>query len=114
MSKVQIRQRGGQNPRLTSAETATVWPSRLSHADQRDQPSHGYIYRPNDRMDCIMSTPASDPCARRVAGGSSTRRAINMITGDTLWEPVIGRKPVNRLTGYRFTSLLFNTAFSTC
>ena len=26
MSKVQIRQRGGQNPRLTSAETATVRP----------------------------------------------------------------------------------------
>ena len=50
--------------------------------------------------------PASAPCARRVAGGLSTRRAINLLTGDTLWEPVIGRKPENRLTGYRFTSLV--------
>ena len=56
MSKVQIRQRGGQNPRLTSAETGTVWPSCLSHSDQRDQPSHGYIYRPNDRMDWYNKT----------------------------------------------------------
>jgi len=29
-----------------------------------------------------------------------------LITGDTFWEPVIGSKPVNRLTGYRFTSLV--------
>ena len=50
--------------------------------------------------------PASAPCARRIAGGLSMRCAINLITGDTFWEPVIGRKPVNRLTGYRFTSLL--------
>jgi len=50
--------------------------------------------------------PASAPCARRVAGGLSTRCAINLITGDTFWEPVIGRKPVNRLTGYRYTSLI--------
>jgi len=28
-----------------------------------------------------------------------------LITSDTFWEPVIGSKPVNRLTGYRFTSL---------
>jgi len=34
------------------------------------------------------------------------RRAINLITGDTFWEPVIGRKPVKQLTGYRFTSLV--------
>jgi len=51
--------------------------------------------------------PARAPCARRVAGGLSTRRAINLITGDTFWEPVISRKPVNRLTGYRFTSLIY-------
>ena len=50
--------------------------------------------------------PASAPCARRIAGGLSTRRAINLITGDTFWEPVIGRKPVNRLSGYRLTSLI--------
>ena len=49
--------------------------------------------------------PASARCARRVARGLSTRCEINLITGDTFWEPVIGRKPVNRLTGYRFTSL---------
>jgi len=29
-----------------------------------------------------------------------------LITGDTFWEPVIGRKPVNQLAGYRFTSLV--------
>ena len=50
-------------------------------------------------------TSSECPCARHVAGGLSTRRAINLITGDTFWEPVIGSKPVNRLTGYRFTSL---------
>jgi len=32
-----------------------------------------------------------------------------LITGDTFWEPVIGSKPVNRLTGYRFTSLVGGT-----
>ena len=53
--------------------------------------------------------PASAPCARRIACGLSTRRAINLITGDTFWEPVIGSKPVNRLTGYRFTSLIQRT-----
>ena len=57
--------------------------------------------------------PASAPCARRIAGNLSTRRAINLITGDTFWEPVIGRKPVNRLTGYRFTSLTISTTWRT-
>jgi len=51
-------------------------------------------------------SPSSAPCARRVAGGLSTPRAITLITGDTFWEPVIGRKPGNRLTGYRFTNLI--------
>ena len=62
---------------------------------------------------CIYVLPvplASAPCARRIAGGLSTRRAINLITGDTFWEPVIGRKPVNQLTGYRFTNLTVRVA----
>ena len=54
----------------------------------------------------LLVPPASAPCTRRIARGLSTRRAINLITGDTFWEPVIGSKPVNRLTGYRFTSLI--------
>jgi len=29
-------------------------------------------------------------------------RALNSITGDMFWKPANGRKPVNRLTGYRF------------
>ena len=65
------------------------------HSQQRNAAMHLHT----------TSTSSEWPCARRVAGGLSTRRAINLITGDTFWEPVIGRKPVNRLTGYRFTSL---------
>jgi len=33
---------------LGCAETATIWPWRLSHIDQHDQPSHDCVYRPSD------------------------------------------------------------------
>ena len=126
VTKVQIRQLGRRRPlwHVTEAhvvmficaaakilgwraETATVWPSRLSHAYQREKMAGDGTHNNAMRL-CIYVLPvppASAPCTRRIAGGLSTRRAINLITGDTFWEPVIGRKPVNRLTGYRFTSL---------